>query len=620
MSSMTQQQQQHHALIVCDMQPDVLQSLSRADAGTALGTVSIALDAFRYAIQKSPNPAHRILFVGLQFAEQYSDLNPTHRLYGALKRIRGARWFLSDTPGAQIEPSLLRQKCKTTTDDDDDNNDDMANVFFLWRNSHLPSKADLLAFLDGVTQASVVGIKTGYCVQGIAQVLLDCNILVNVIEDAVFDDCPDRHKAVLQHLIPLYADLTTMESLVHATVGLDSYASMIGTSVQSDSESQIIGSTTTTTQNTIMHQRECCDCGRGGHFALYAHHLLYSKNAPWRRYPLQHWYDSYFCPLGEKVLDFCDEPRFSKISMYIAGREWLDEKEKILRITNSQNNPIRLPETYVVEGKRWFSSTTSETGEFMPLEENLKQVTGPWFVKECYKNGGRAIEIFETIEECRNAAADGNKYVVQAHIQNPLLTSKGQKCHLKLYCLLQCESDAVSWTLHTYQEAFLCISPNQWSKHDLSMATQVTILRNLRLRPGQIYQEWTGWPDAYEKSKHAVAYAVEQTILQGRLKGRPGKKQFEIFSTDFMMDCSGNVWLIEFNFGPVMFDPEAKQPLTTKGLKLYQELYEKEGASVQVNYHAMIRDAIGMVFYPDDKAKQPSHWDIAGTFHGRSRN
>ena len=150
-------------------------------------------------------------------------------------------------------------------------------------------------------------------------------------------------------------------------------------------------------------------------------------------------------------------------------------------------------------------------------------------------------------------------YVVQQHIADPLLTDDGRKCHIKFYCRLECDEGGL-WHLYTYKEAFLSMSPNQWSPNDISSETQITVKRSKRLRPGETVEGWeqhpNAWPAAYEMCKKAVAEIVGKAIEQNKLQTRPSKRQFEIFSADFMLDNSGRLWLIEFNFTPVLYDPK----------------------------------------------------------------
>ena len=239
-------------------------------------------------------------------------------------------------------------------------------------------------------------------------------------------------------------------------------------------------------------------------------------------------------------------------------------------------------------------------------------------MKEADKNGGRSISVCSGPSEVLGLVSGRGTYVVQHHVPNPLLTSDGRKCHVKLYMMLQCAEDGLSWRLHAHRDAFLCVAEKRWSPDDLSRDAQVTIKRNLRLRPDEADGIWTGWPDCYDGCKSAASGIVSDAIGQNKLLGRPGQSPFEIFSSDFIVDADGEVWLIEFNFTPVLFDPLAGQELTTPGLREYMRLYKEEGERAQVNDRDMIRDAVSMAFYPDKRSQGGvTKWDPAGTFKGR---
>jgi len=141
-------------------------------------------------------------------------------------------------------------------------------------------------------------------------------------------------------------------------------------------------------------------------------------------------------------------------------------------------------------------------------------------------------------------------YVVQPHIANPLLMEDGRKCHIKFYVLLMGLEDGVTWRLYTFKDGYLSISPHRWAPGDLSKETQVTIIRTERIG------NWKHWDDAYPKCKDGVAEVVRRGVEQGKLEGRLGKRQFEILSSDFIVDTKGDVWLFEFNMSPVLKDPK----------------------------------------------------------------
>jgi len=70
--------------------------------------------------------------------------------------------------------------------------------------------------------------------------------------------------------------------------------------------------------------------------------------------------------------------------------------------------------------------------------------------------------------------------------------------------------------------------------------------------------------------------------------------------------------LIECNFSPVIYDPYANQELTTPGLKRYQRLFDVCGDKAEVNDHEMIRDAVSIVFFPEEAEKMKGSDDSVG--------
>jgi hypothetical protein len=244
-------------------------------------------------------------------------------------------------------------------------------------------------------------------------------------------------------------------------------------------------------------------------------------------------------------VNFCDEPQFSAISMFLKGRDCLDDKGKSIKLAKEY-----LPESYVIRG-----GSTETIDSESPL-------SGPWFVKETNKNGGRAITVCkDATDAVAHASNENETYVIQRHVGNPNLLKDGRKWHLKV--------------------------------------AQITIRRTKRVK--DVPLEELGRADnkvLFQKCTEIISSVVHRAIESNELQGRPGKKQFEVFSADFMFDTDGKAHLIEFNFSPVLFDPLAKQELTTKGLKAYMRDYELNGDAAAINDHAMIKDVVSMVFYP----------------------
>lgn len=324
----------------------------------------------------------------------------------------------------------------------------------------------------------------------------------------------------------------------------------------------------------------CTNCKVGGHGQRFCEYLL--QRSEWRVYPNQKWFEDekhneYHCPLGKRLVDFADESHFSRIAMYIKGRIWLEDKTKMWELV-----PDLMPETYVIEDRKW------RDGRAPPSDDD-EASSYPWFVKEADRNWGTSVQVCHKASQCMTLANPGAMYVVQQHIKDPLLMDDGRKCHIKFYVLLVGLEDAVTWRLYTFKDGYLSISPNSWSPDDLSKETQVTIIRSERIG------DWHHWPQVYPKCKAGVAEVVRRGVAQGKLEGRPSKRQFEILSSDFIVDTHGEVWLFEFNMSPVLKDPQD---------------------SPQTHDADMITAALEIVV-PREGGDGPGDWDFAGEFVGQ---
>lgn len=571
----------HYTLIVCDMQPDLLRSLPPTTRQVLLDSIQVCVAAARQATNWS------VLFTGVQFESDYGNVEEHHKVYGGFKRlyqsIKTVQWFVKGTQGSKIEASLEAEESET-----------------IWQNQHLPPPEELAAKLRELktTDVVVVGIKTAYAVQATCQVVCDIAGIMSVcvIDECIQDDIPERHDAVLNHLLPIYADRISLSDMVEASAGWDNYQPP---PVVAEKVGLGLGTTTSHEQQVFY----VANCGRGGHGPMFMSHLL-SRSDKWREWPLQPWYTDnilngstqYECPLGKKVLDFCDEPRFSKTAMFIKGREWLDEKEKIIQIAGDTTL-----ETFLIQGGKWLNGQSPPVGE---------ESGGPWFVKDVNKNGGRAIQICADSADCMQLASDPDQmYVVQKHIANPHLTPDGRKCHLKFYSMLVGEENV--WDLYVHRDAFLSTSPNIWSPSDLSADTQITVKRHHRVKFELDTNDWTrDWP--LDEIERIIGSIVEAAIQERKLQDRPGKKQFEIFSADFIRDTSGRMFIIEFNFSPVLYDPVyyTEDKLTTAGLRLYNERYHVHGDK-EIDDRAMVEDALTIVF---DKIPPESRFKHSRSF------
>jgi hypothetical protein len=504
-------------------------------------------------------------------------------------------WFLPGYSGSDIHSCVLPRT-------------DIDKVF--WRNSHSPTTSGLLEHLqsEGVTHITLVGVKISTSIQILAQHLCDLGLVVYVVTEAVADDTVDRQSVLLDHLLPIYSTVLNIVDWIEECQLSSHVEDVIGRLPDPPGVKWI------------------CNVGRGGHGSLWTGHLL--QNYPFfQSFPKQRWYISqgflgqgekeYYCPLGKKVLYFCDEPQFSNISMYLKGRETWDEKDKLVRMARQANDPdLKHPPTYFFgPNQSWIDSAPTS-------DESSNTV---WFLKATNKNGGKAVSMFSSPQKCLQAAQSGQNYVVQKHIANPLLTVDGYKCHVKFYSLLICDADGITWTLYTYRDAFLAVADQPWNASATTDEVQITTLRHFRLQEDatEPCEKWCV-RDYYGPCRKGVEKWMGTAIASRKLKGRPGTRQFEIFSADFMFtqDDLDHPYLIEFNGGPVLFDVKLKnQVLATRGLQRYQKLYQFYGDDAPVNDHAMIRDGLKLGLNLMGQSENPTEkgrWEKAQTFKGTS--
>jgi len=97
-------------LIVCDMQPDSLQSI------LPVAERDRVVDLIYLCVHTAWHAEWKIVFTGVQFEEGYEDVNTSHKIFGGLKRLADAKkqmggeaptWFVSGEPGSKIDERVL---------------------------------------------------------------------------------------------------------------------------------------------------------------------------------------------------------------------------------------------------------------------------------------------------------------------------------------------------------------------------------------------------------------------------------------------------------------------------------------------------------------------------------
>jgi nicotinamidase-related amidase len=561
------------ALIICDLQADLLGSVKNKKH--FLQALSIVIEAAR-------NNDWLLAYSGLQFESSYKGISHRHKLYGALAKLnsklgdQAVHWFMKNWPGSDIlssDPKLT--PCLRKGDK------------IIWRSRHIPYELVNILKKESIAKVYVTGAKASVSVQIACQVLMDEGIEVTVISDCVQDDDVTRLQTIIDHILPIFGNVLSLREFMENVGGVDSF---------SEESKRILIDLQSSNDGSACFLAS--DCGRRGHGRRYIQ--LLQERGIWRTYPTQIWYEDFvkgefYCPLAKKVVDFCDEPEFSRIAMFLKGREFLDEKDKVIEFAGHY-----MPKTFCFGNGLWVDD------ESPPTDDSPGAVAAPWFVKEADKNlGGAAIAIVSKPSGIIQHISNNRRYVIQQHIKDPLLTDDGRKTHLKLYVLLICEDDGVTWQLYTYKGALLSISPNPWSPTDLSHATQVTIHR--WPEPPEQTEGWKQhWSTTYEKCKQGTAEVIQNAINSGKLKGRPNKKQFEVFSVDWMPDSNGNIFMFEFNMSPAV--------------AVGQEGYDPTGRDPRREYlmkhdEFMLREALAIAIpWGEGDEEAPGQWDYTGSY------
>eukprot|EP00933_Yihiella_yeosuensis_P045254 TRINITY_DN40603_c0_g1_i1.p1 TRINITY_DN40603_c0_g1~~TRINITY_DN40603_c0_g1_i1.p1 ORF type:complete len:220 (-),score=47.79 TRINITY_DN40603_c0_g1_i1:79-738(-) len=201
---------ERYAMVICDAQPDLLQSLSE-------GRRADLVKDIRCLLQGARNANWTIIFTGIRFASGYAGVPSRHRTFGGLQRLNARQgdervhWFMEGFPGSEIHPDLSP----------------LDGEVVLWRQQLRHNKC-LIELLreKGVTKVALAGLKSGQGVLAAAEDIADEGLLVYVAREAVADDNEERHLAVLDHVLPQFADVLSLEdfrSQISQEIMMDMY-------------------------------------------------------------------------------------------------------------------------------------------------------------------------------------------------------------------------------------------------------------------------------------------------------------------------------------------------------------------------------------------------------------
>ncbi len=623
-------------LVVCDVQPDVIKKIPNSQQFVDL--VDLAVRAGR---NSKTTAAVDIVHTMIRFPESSYDCIPlSHPKLGILRKLQMKNspisWFTSpelSIPVAEDDPKEI----------------------VLNRTTYLPHANDrkLLEALNYENQESLkdrdfIVIGYGPTVQAVCHILGDVigTPNVHILKECVQDENMERCKAFLDHGLLFKEEVASLVDFIECkSLVLLCYPNLwsIATSKSKSPHSHCPSSffysdlleamdllqerfddlPSSQKEKSQTSQKYVCDCDRGGHISLYMFYLL--RDHGYVKWPRQPWFQDltrngkqYWCPVGRRSIDLCDEPQFgSSTRFFLTGREWLDEKDKLHELV-----PELMPPTFhsLNEAQKYSDTILESTGSRPFI----------WFLKKVNQNGGRAVEVRHNLPP-QQLESDEQ---LQAHVPRPLLFPKPSlsdgkerphKCHVKTYQWIGCTTDPVtdiiSWQLYMHDLYYLATADKPFDPNDLTDQVQITTMRTHRLYSDHPWRiQWGLEEKIRERIETVLRRAIEQGKLQwnlpsteenGNTKGKYAL-QFEVNSADWMLDEDGNMFLIECNGIPVLYVPEIKQPLITRGLNLYDGLYKKDPKGACVDDTDLVREAIGLAL--TGKLPKKTLWKHIATF------
>lgn len=168
---------------------------------------------------------------------------------------------------------------------------------------------------ERIDKVILTGAKASGSIQATCQLLVDKCIEISIVKECVEDDNQERLKATFDHLLPIYGNILSLNELINDIGGADI--------LSPDSKDLLVDLMSGGTGYRKATDYYASDCGRRGHGKRFIEILI--ERGDWKIYPTQIWYEDfvqgeYHCPLAKKVVDFCDEPNFSKVAMFIKGK------------------------------------------------------------------------------------------------------------------------------------------------------------------------------------------------------------------------------------------------------------------------------------------------------------
>ena len=268
--------------------------------------------------------------------------------------------------------------------------------------------------------------------------------------------------------------------------------------------------------------------------------IKYLDMNEWEYVPYEYWFTdqkgkTYYKPKNKIKVDFFPDSVLTNILNDISSSEYLTDRLKLDSICPKKNKP----ESYcIINGK---------------ININIKLTKGIWFLKENNKNFGTGVNIFNNLEDIKKNIEKDKKYILQKHINKPLLYKK-KKFHVRIYLLIYFDINTNTYDFYIYKGGIIVISKYNWRKNDVNKNIQITQHRKQNDKYDFDFQKNEFYKKLYFKIKKCLKELINNYISHFNEYKSLEKTAFEIFGLDLMFDKEYNPFILEVNKGPVIDD------------------------------------------------------------------
>lgn len=272
-------------------------------------------------------------------------------------------------------------------------------------------------------------------------------------------------------------------------------------------------------------------------FYIYKLIIQYLDPTEWEYVPYEYWFKTdkgviLYKPKNRLNVDFFPDSILSNVSNNFLSGTYFTDRIKLNSICPKKN----CPESYIVDNG------------IIEKENNIKQ--GIWFLKENNSAYGNGITICESIEDIKLNIDPKKKYILQKHINRPLLLKK-KKNHLRIYFLIYFDINTKKYYFYIYKDGLIIISKYIWSKKT-DKKVQLTRSRNDKNNTCINFKEYEYYNKLYNNIKICIKNLIENFILHlSEFKGIE-KTTYELFGIDILFNKDNIPFILEINKGPLI--------------------------------------------------------------------